>query len=57
MQVRVIRECFFTRENRRVQAGEIVTVPGRPEKAIRDGMVEPVIPVPENVPDMPGTYD
>lgn len=48
MQVRVLQKCFFIREHRQVQPGEIIEVASVPEKSIREGLVEPYPPMPDD---------
>jgi hypothetical protein len=57
MKVRILKSCTATPSNRRCEPGEIVEVNGIPQRAIEMGLVEVLIDVPENVPDMRGTYE
>lgn len=56
-RVRILKPCYSVHLHRYVREGEIVENPTLPRRAIQDGLVELVVGVPENVPDMPGTYD
>jgi hypothetical protein len=52
MEVRILKRCFSLREKRWCEPGEIVEVTAYPSAAIEAGLVEAIVPVPENVPDL-----
>jgi hypothetical protein len=52
MRVRILKSCFFVREQRQVHPDEIVEVQSLPEKAIQDGRVEVVLHIPNDA-DLP----
>jgi hypothetical protein len=57
-KVRIKKSCYCFSLQRWCNSGEVVEIEKVPWRAIQEGLVEPLnVPVPQSVPDMPGTYD